>query len=649
MKFKLVRYFSLTSLVTILIITGLLAFFYRELAIRDLLATGERHNVALTRALANALWPKFSPFLTSTEHLNDDALRNHPKTAEIHKFLAQAVKGLSVLKIKIYDMKGRTVFSSEAKQIGENKSNNAGFLAARAGVAASEITHRDKFSAFEQVIEDRDLISSYIPVRVDGAEGPIEGVFELYYDVTELMDSMAQTQRTVIAGVVGLLALLYIVLYLIVRHADRVMKRQNDELAAANHILESLVEEVSALYAAMSPLENAGTVTEMLGSVIDRLLPATGADAALIRLRDIKNGSSIYTAQRGFPESFLEQAKNEPAGSAVETVFLSGEPIIAPDITADPRIRGTLQLQGGFLSCAFLPLKVRNEVHAIIHLASKKPGYFQEGNKHRLMAMAHQMGIAIENRQLFDEVRTAKDTLESANRKLDQQTDELRRSNAELEQFAYVASHDLQEPLRMITSYSQSLEKDNTCQLSEDAKEDLGFIIDAAKRMRRLIDDLLAYSRIGSRGNPFQSADVNALLQNSLNSLSLAIEDSNAVVTHDALPTIDCDEVQIEQLFQNLVGNAIKYRNGQAPKVHISCQRENQGWLFRVQDNGIGIDPEFADRIFVIFQRLHTAQEVSGTGIGLAVCKKIVERHNGKIWVESQPGNGSTFFFSIPA
>lgn len=646
--FRLARYFSLTSLVTILIITGLLAFFYRELAIRDLLATGERHNVALTRALANALWPKFSPFLTSTEQLNDDAMRNHPKTAEIHKFLAQAVKGLSVLKIKIYDMKGRTVFSSEAKQIGENKSKNAGFLAARAGMAASEITHRDKFSAFEQVIEDRDLISSYIPVRVDGAEGPIEGVFELYYDVTELMDSMAQTQRTVIAGVVGLLALLYVILYLIVRHADRVMKRQNDELAAANRRLEGLLEEVSALYATMSPLDSADTITEMLGSVVERLLPATGADAALIRLRDMANGGFIYTGQRGFPESFLEEAKNKPADSAVETVFQSGEPIIAPDIAIDSRVKGKLQLDAGFLSCAFLPLKVRNEVRAIIHLASTKKGYFQESQRDRLMAMAHQMGIAIENRELFEEVRAAKDTLENVNRKLDQQTVELQRSNAELEQFAYVASHDLQEPLRIITSYSQSLEKDNTCQLSDDAKEDLHFIIDAAKRMRRLIEDLLAYSRIGSRGNPFQPADVNTLLQNSLNSLALAIEDSNAVVTHDNLPTITCDSGQIEQLLQNLVGNAIKYRNGQAPKIHISCQRRDKSWLFRVQDNGIGIAPEFAEQIFVIFQRLHTREEFPGTGIGLAVCKKIVERHDGKIWVESQPSNGSTFCFSIP-
>ena len=238
--FRLLRYFSLTSLVSIAIVTALLAFFYRQVALRDLVETGQRHNVALTRALANSLWPQFGPFLSSTAELSDDLLRNHAETVKIRESLSQAVEGLSVLKIKIYDLNGRTVFSSEAKQIGEDKSKNAGFISARSGNVASEFTHRDSFSAFEGVIEDRDLISSYIAVRRDGAGGPIEGVFELYYDVTDLLANMQRTQRHLILGVVILLGLLYGALFLIVRYAEKVMKTQDaDRRRAENALAEA--------------------------------------------------------------------------------------------------------------------------------------------------------------------------------------------------------------------------------------------------------------------------------------------------------------------------------------------------------------------------------------------------------------------------
>ena len=249
--FRLLRYFSLTSLVSIAVVSALLAFFYRQIALSDLMETGERHNVALTRALSNSIWPQFGPFLTSTTELSDDALRAHAETVKIRESLSHAVKGLSVLKIKIYDLNGRTVFSSEAKQIGENKSKNAGFISARAGTAVSEFTHRDSFSAFEGVIENRDLISSYIPVRSDGVGGPIAGVFELYYDVTDLLANMARTQRNLIFVVVLLLGLLYGVLFVIVRHAERVMETQaashsraEKALASANQRLEKSLEEL---------------------------------------------------------------------------------------------------------------------------------------------------------------------------------------------------------------------------------------------------------------------------------------------------------------------------------------------------------------------------------------------------------------------
>lgn len=224
----------------------------------------------------------------------------------------------------------------------------------------------------------------------------------------------------------------------------------------------------------------------------------------------------------------------------------------------------------------------------------------------------------------------------------------LERSNKELEQFAYVASHDLQEPLRMISSYTQLLERRYKDKLDKDANDFIQFAVDGANRMQKLINDLLDYSRISSKGKEFTKVDLSQILGQTISNLHQLISENSAFVTNEDLPVLNVDESQIIRVFQNLIENAIKYKKKtELPKIHISCEMKNDFYEFAVRDNGIGIDMQFHDRIFIIFQRLHSKEEYSGTGIGLSICKRIIERHGGKIWFESKVNEGTTFYFTL--
>lgn len=250
-----------------------------------------------------------------------------------------------------------------------------------------------------------------------------------------------------------------------------------------------------------------------------------------------------------------------------------------------------------------------------------------------LQQLADQLSIALAQAQLLEQATC--------------HSQELARSNQELEQFAYVASHDLQEPLRSLASYAKLLSRRYGGQLDEKGNRFIQYISEEAVRMQALINDLLRYSRVGRQAQTFAPCDCSRVFDVVVRGLEGAIANSGAIITHSELPIIRADETQMVQLFQNLISNAIKYRSEQPPVIHLAAESQEEQWLFEVRDNGIGIDPKYAERIFVIFQRLHTQEEYSGTGIGLAIAAKIVERHGGRIWVESEVGKGSTFYFTI--
>jgi signal transduction histidine kinase len=318
------------------------------------------------------------------------------------------------------------------------------------------------------------------------------------------------------------------------------------------------------------------------------------------------------------------------------------------------RITGVAtQIAGGNLDTSSLAeIKSRDEIGILARTLDRMAGQL----KHMLEGLrkSHdELEMRVQERT--SELKRSNDQLElevgerkRAEAVLTLRSQELARSNAELGMFAYVASHDLQEPLRMVASYLQLVDMRYRDKLDADGREFIEFAVDGARRMQILINDLLAYSRINTQGQTFQPTDCEAVLQATICNIQVAIQESSAQITHDPLPTVMGDATQLAQLFQNLIGNALKFRRNEPPQIHIHAQLKDGFWQLSVQDNGIGIESQYFDRIFVIFQRLHGRSAYAGTGIGLAICKKIVGHHGGTIWVESEFGKGSTFCFTIP-
>jgi PAS domain S-box-containing protein len=360
-------------------------------------------------------------------------------------------------------------------------------------------------------------------------------------------------------------------------------------------------------------------------------IPGSAGDALLRGPVWARSDSELQEFHRASEACRFQRGEGLP-GQAWE----SGSPVWSNDVTEEPYfVRAALARDAGLGAAFAVPVLAGSTVVAVIVLYHSDQRPPDAGVVDLVATVAAQLGTLIQRKQAED--------------RLAQHTEELARSNAELEQFAYVASHDLQEPLRMVASYTRLLERRYRDKLDADACEFIEYAVEGVTRMQQLILDLLALSRVKTRGEAFELVELEPVLDHVLRDLGSSVDECQATISWDPLPCVYADAGQIAQVLQNLIANALKFRRDEAPRIHLSARREAGTWVFSCRDNGIGIAEDYYDRIFVIFQRLHTRDQYPGTGIGLSICKKIIERHGGRMWVASEPGRGSEFFFTLPA
>ena len=418
------------------------------------------------------------------------------------------------------------------------------------------------------------------------------------------------------------------------------LRRRNTELEHLEQdhrrIEGSLIDrnrELETLFEVANLLSRPGTFQEKVSRVLHDLAQITQADRAVFLVQDEYEEGLRQAGIAGLGNPELGH-NLVPFESVSGKAFLDGQPVVVDDYTIHPDSVAS-GISQGVRSAVVLPVKGSEGIVGVLDVVSRETGYFTPERVRFLTAVGSGLGLLLENARLYEN--------------LERHAEELARSNTELEQFAYVASHDLQEPLRMVTSYVEILAEEYQDKLDENADRYIGYAVDGAKRMKALVDDLLAYSRLSSGANKFEDADCNEVVGRVMQALDATITETGAAVNCGSLPTVKGDGIQLHQLFQNLISNGIKFRSAETPTIEVSSQREGEHWLFAIKDNGIGIAPRHHEQIFQMFQRLHHRGQYPGTGVGLAVSAKIVQRHGGTIWVDSQEGKGTTMFFTIPA
>ncbi|CAA7623486.1 PAS sensor signal transduction histidine kinase [Candidatus Terasakiella magnetica] len=594
--FKLLRYFSLTSAMALIVTAGILVVLYRQDQMAEHVALAEAENTRLASTFANSFWRQFSPlFLARQSELLEPArARGYLRALDI------AFESLTItqpiLKINITDREGMVFYSPVRTEIGQQPINaNAGLRSALAGRASSIMEFRSAMTTQNGGLSNRWVVETNSPIQTE--EGQVVGALTLISDVTPSMERLNLAVRRLVLFIGLILSGLYAALFLIIRRADSILRAQHDELIVGRARQKESEERFRAI----------ADYTYDWESWLDQNGHLRWLNPAVERLAGYSPKQCLEMEDYPLPIVLAEDR---------ERVRKLRDEAVTGALGADMEFR---------LVCG------NGKVKWVV--ASFQPIFSADNTS---------MGSRWSIRDITERVRVEKQLLE--------RTEALERSNSELQQFAYVASHDLQEPLRTVTSFLQLLQRRCEGQLSADANEYIGYAVDGARRMHRLITDLLIYSRVTTHGERFRPVEMENVLKHVLTNLGGIIGDSGAVVTLGMMPAIVGDELQLISLFQNLIGNGIKYRGADVvPRIHVDAVKDGDDWVFSIKDNGIGIDPQYFDRIFIIFQRLHGRNEYEGTGIGLAVAKKIVERHGGRIWVDSVPGEGSVFHVRLPA
>ena len=413
---------------------------------------------------------------------------------------------------------------------------------------------------------------------------------------------------------------------------DLTQRRQTDQELAFQIEVHAVLAELSRV------LLVAGTREEIADKVLEAARRLTASPLGFAGYVDERTGAFVVpTMTREVWDQCRMRDRRfvfRDLGGLVGWVLENREPVLSNDPASDPRSKGVPVGHVPIARVVAVPAASEDRLLGMLAVANSTREYTQR-DLDALQRIAMLYAIAAKRRE--------------ADERLQDSLSDLARSNHELEAFAYVASHDLQEPLRMVASYLTLLSRRYKGRLDGDADEFIGYAVDGAKRMQGLINDLLTYSRVGMKPGELHLIDCGEIVSSTLANLATSIRDSGALVTCEVLPVLQADETQMRQLFQNLIANALKFRGEQPPEVHVSAKRQGDEWVFAVRDNGIGIEPQYRDKVFGLFQRLHKRGEYPGTGIGLAICKKVVERHRGRIWVESEPGHGATFLFTLPA
>lgn len=572
---------------------------------------------------------------SAARHLRPDDFRAPlaPSAQRQLRSFAQEISEPEIARIVIWSRDQRIVFADLQSLVGKRAPTRQDL--ARAFKEGRPFFKRRARDSQEPVLAaTKDFLDIYVPLG-SGAGTTVGGVLEIHVDSQAVLAPVQQqVQFTMLA--LALSGLFALSLSLFLRKSLLRTQHERERRAQVEILLGSLAGDISRL--------ELGALTKTLQ---DKMRDVLDVDVAECEIWDKEQLKALRGAELD-AEAFDKRRKIKIAKDS-EWIFKNRHPLLVADIAQKNTPAPVSLDRRGIVAYAGVPISGRNgDVAGILRLLSRSPRNFAN-DLDLLQRIAGCLSTALDHTQLLEQSREQALKLEIAEQKLADQTRELQRADYEIEQLAHALARDLQEPLRVVTSSTHLLAKNYGAKLDATGQEFTHNALDGAKRMHTLIGDVVAYARVATaQMKGFAKVESDAVLRKSLDQLRDAIQGKGAVVTHDKLPLIEADELQLSQLLQHLIGNAIKYCHNAVPRVHVSCTKDYGFWCFKVKDNGIGIEPEFTGKIFAIFERLHTGKEYPGTGMGLSVCKKIVEHHGGKIWAESQPGVGSTFCFTLP-